>query len=278
VEPLVTQIVRKRVQKFQDAGIGGVDLYLSCFGPALQEFSRYWPMQRGRAMQRPEPLRGAQLKIMEDDGWDPYAVRPEDALNAARTAVKDWRLEQLATVQRQAHLDPVTEFFVLAWDAFKSPQFPADEALKLARVVGVSFDEKLRNKILELKGSDVILWDSALRSKKGAMDDIHKVALDALHAAAHMGREQNTGIARDYLERAGVLHDPGFMRAMETVLNVLPPPQGIEAGKGGPLRGAAADCEALENLRRLAFSTEIPQPKQWLLAVEEGKFVQKINA
>ena len=35
-------------------------------------------------------------------------------------AVKQWRLQQLTTVKRQAHLDPVTEFYVLAWDAFQS--------------------------------------------------------------------------------------------------------------------------------------------------------------
>jgi hypothetical protein len=234
-------------------------------------------MQRGRAMQRPEPPKGTQLKLIEDDDWDPYAVRPEDALNAARTAVKNWRLEQLAAVQRQAHLDPVTEFFVLAWDAFNSPQFPADEALKLARVVGVSFDEKLKNKVLEIKGSDVILWDSALRFQKGSVGDIHNMGLNALHVAARMSREQNTGVARDYLERMGVLNDPVFKRALETVLNVLPAPQSLESGKGGPLRGAAADCEALEKLRRLAFAKDIPQPKQWRLFEDNGNLVPTLD-
>ena len=32
---------------FQDAGIRGVDLYLASFGPALEEFSRHWPVHRG---------------------------------------------------------------------------------------------------------------------------------------------------------------------------------------------------------------------------------------
>ena len=30
-------------------------------------------------------------------------------------------------------LNPLTSFFVLAWDAFKAPVFPYDEALRLAR-------------------------------------------------------------------------------------------------------------------------------------------------
>ena len=47
VEPLVAKAVRTRVEEFQKAGIGGVDLYLASFGPALEEFSRHWPLKRG---------------------------------------------------------------------------------------------------------------------------------------------------------------------------------------------------------------------------------------
>ena len=37
VEPLVGRAVRRRIPQIQQAGISGVDLYLSCFGPALEE-------------------------------------------------------------------------------------------------------------------------------------------------------------------------------------------------------------------------------------------------
>jgi adenine-specific DNA methylase len=266
VEPKVAAIVKERVQSFQDNGIGGVDLYLACFGPALEVFSTNWPMQRGRAAQKPEPTKGSQLRLMEDEAWDPYAVNPEDALMAARAAVKEWRLSQIATVERNALLDPLTEFFVLAWDAFKAPQFPADEALKLARVIGVGFDQRLRGKILEVKGDDVILWDSSIRAQKGLLGSLgNESMLDALHTSARMGRESNTGAARDYLEQANLIKEPALKRALEAVLNVLPAPQPVPEGKSGPLHAAAADCNALENLRRLAFATEIPMPRQMLM-------------
>src|SRR5207302_2647686 len=71
-------------------------------------------------------------------------------------------MEQLATVKRQHHLDALTEWYVLAWDAFRAPRFPADEALKLARVVGLDFDQDIKKRVCEVKGDDVILWDSAL--------------------------------------------------------------------------------------------------------------------
>jgi len=268
VEPRVTAVVKEKVARFQEAGIGGVDLYLACFGPALQVFSEFWPMKRGRANQKPLPARGAQLQLLEDEDWDPYAVRPEDALMAARGAVKEWRLQQLTTVKRQQHLDLVTEFYVLAWDAYQSPQFPADEALKLARVVGVNFDEQLKGKVLEVKGGDVILWDSSQRTKKGALGSMGGASkLDSLHHAAQAARERNVGVARDMIEKADLHKDGSFLMALEAMLTVLPTPKMV-SGKG-VLAGAAADSEALEKLRKLMFGQEVPQAKQWTLFEKE---------
>jgi adenine-specific DNA methylase len=266
VEPLVREVVERRVAEFQAAGIGGVDLYLACFGPALEVFSRHWPMTRGRAAQRPPVAKGATLKLIEDEEFDPYAVSPEDALMAARGAVKRWRIAQIATLQRKGHLDELTEWFVLAWDAFRSPQFPADEALKLARVVGVNFDEKLRGRILEVKGNDVVLWDSGTRARKGAIGSATGgVMLDAIHQAANLGRELNTGAAADLIERAELKEDGGWLLALQAVLEVLPTPRMLSSTAPAPMSGAAADSEALEKLRLLAYATAVPKSKQWLL-------------
>ena len=265
IEPLVKEVVRKKVAIFQAAGIGGVDLYLACFGPALEIFSEHWPMTRAKANQRPMAARGAQLQLIEDEEWDAYAVRPEDALMAARSAVKEWRLEQLTTVKRQVHLDPVTEWFVLAWDAYKSPQFPADEALKLARVVGVNFDEKLKGKVLEVKGGDVILWDSSLRMKKEAAGGMSgEVMLDALHHAARIARDRNITAAKDLIDRAELGKSGTFLMALEALLNVLPTPRETTGDAKGPIAAAAADAQMLEQLRKLMFNAEVPQAKQWV--------------
>jgi adenine-specific DNA methylase len=264
VEPKVTEIVAQKVGMFEALGMTGVDLYLSCFGPALEVFSKNWPIKRGRANQRSLPARGAQLKLLEDEEWDPYAVRPEDALMAARSAVKQHRMFQLTQVRRQTSLDPVTEWFILAWDAFKSPQFPADEALKLARVVGVNFDDQLRGNVLEIKGGDVIVWDSGQRAKKGVIGSMTGTCrLDALHHVAQAARERNIGVAKDMLERSELHKDSTFLMALEATLNVLPTPRMV-SGKG-VLAGAAADAEALEKLRKLMFANEVPQANEWML-------------
>ena len=258
VEPLVAEAVRRRVAEFQKAGIGGIDLYLACFGPALQVFTEAWPLVRGRARAEPK-------KKQHDlfGPFDPYSVRPEDALDAARIEVKRWRMEQLATVKRQHHLDALTEWYVLAWDAFRAPRFPADEGLKLARVVGLDFDQQVKNVVCEMKGDDLILWDSKMRHGKGKLGHVgDEFMLDTLQWAALTGREQNTGAARSILESARLLDDPTFLTALEAILNVLPPAAATsKKKKEDPLLGAANDFQALERLRRLAFADQVPEPK-----------------
>jgi adenine-specific DNA methylase len=259
VEPTVRQAVRVKVKEFQDAGIGGIDLYLACFGPALQVFTEAWPLTRGTA--RPQP-KARQRDLFEE--FDPYAVRPEDALEAARHEVKQWRMEQLATVKRHHHMDALTEWYVLAWDAFRAPRFPADEALKLSRVVGLDFDQDVKKQVCEVKGDDVILWDSVTRHRNGSLHSIsEECMLDTLHWAAKVGREQNTGAARSLIEDAHLIGDPTLLTAIEALLNVLPPSLAL-AGRKKPdasLAGAANDFEALERLRKLAFAETVPAPK-----------------
>ena len=51
----------------------------------------------------------------------PYQVTPEDAIDAARREVKAWRMEKPISGSRRAQLDPLTEWFVLAWDTFSTP-------------------------------------------------------------------------------------------------------------------------------------------------------------
>ncbi|HOQ47749.1 MAG TPA: DUF1156 domain-containing protein [Bryobacteraceae bacterium] len=259
VEPEVRGTVRGKVREFQEAGLAGIDLYLACFGPALEIFSRNWPLTRGTARQQPK---GYQNDLFGP--WDPYRVTPEDALEAARREVKQWRMEQLATVKRQHHLDALTEWYVLAWDAFRAPKFPADEALKLARVVGLDFDQEVKNVACAVSGDDVTLWDSQMRLTKGKLTTGPQAPmLDRLHEAAYTVRFQNTEAARNRLDSLRLLDDPTLMTALEAMLNVLPPV--VPRGKKKPdptLEGAASDFEALEKLRRLAFSEKVPEPKR----------------
>ena len=272
VEPRVARAVRERVEEFQAAGLARVDLYLASFGPALEEFSRHWPLRRGTPREKPKQRRRAQLTLYEEE-WDPYAATPEDALDVARREVKRWRLEQLTHLKADADLDPATAFFVLAWDAFGAPVFPYDEALRLARAVGIDLDRDIVGRLAQKKGSDLRLWDSAHRAATGALGPVDgsRGMIDAIHHAANRARMQSLAAAQEMLGEALVEHDPRFFAALEAVLEVLPISQtftGIVLA--GDAEAAGNDLEALYNLYRLAYRDRIDEPQQFRLWQDDG--------
>ena len=264
VEGDVAKAVRKEIESYQESGIAGVDLYLASFGPALEVFSRHWPLRRGTPRDMPRE-RKRQLKVFPEE-WDPYAATPEDALDAARQEVKRWRLEQLTHRKARTDLDPATAFFVLAWDAFRAPVFAYDEALRLARAVGADLDSDIVGRLAGKKGSDLTLWDSTQRAAKGALGpaDGSRGMIDAIHHAANMARmRQSLDPARDMLSRSGVDQDQQFVASLEAVLEVLPVSRaftGIELE--GDVAASGSDFEVLYNLSRLAFSDRVDEPEQ----------------
>lgn len=274
IEPTVRQAVRQRIAQFQEGGIRGVDLYLSCFGPALEAFSQNWPLKRGTPRQDIEQARRRkrQSEIFEEE-YDPYAVTPEDALEVARREVKDWRLQQLTHVQRNVELDNLTSWFVLAWDAFEAPVFPYDEANRLAKVCGIDLDRDVVGNLAEKKGSDLVLWDSLTRAAKGSLGipDGRDSMMDALQHLARAARSASLESANELLAKHSLANEPSFLVALEAVLEVLP--VGKEwSGLDLPdtAQGAGADFDALEKLRRLALAEKVAEPEQLKMWQEEA--------
>ncbi len=134
IEPDVAAAVRRSVERSRKTAFPGSIFASLVPVPALQVFSEAWSFTFGEPQPAPKQNRGK--KAVEN--FDQYTVTPKDALNTARHEVKNWRLQRLARVNRHRHLDALTEWFVLAWDAFRAPRFPADEAMKLA--VGLDLD------------------------------------------------------------------------------------------------------------------------------------------
>lgn len=252
IEPKVKESVRQKIDGFEMGGIRGVDIYLSAFGPALEEFSRNLPMKRKT------PRR-------ENDGGDLYSVTPEDALEAARREVKRWRLDKLIHSTPNKDLDPVTAFFVLAWDAFRSPKFPYDEALHLAKAVDIDLDKEVAGRFAKKEGSYLIMWDSRKRKTVQARGtpDGSRGMIDAIHHAAHLGRKDGAEAAIKYIESEQLDGDDLFVAALEAVLEVLPPSSTHTRMKlSRDLESASNDFDALFNIYRLRFSDKMDDPAQ----------------
>ena len=252
VEQDVRESVRRRIGEFEKAGMRGVDMYLSAFGPALEAFSSNWPMKRR-----------APHTVMIDE--DPYSVTPEDALMAARREVKQWRLDKLICSTPNKDLDPATAFFVLAWDAFDSPKFPYDEALHLAKAVDVNLDADVVGRFARKEGEYLVLWDSQRRYTNGTRKPTGRSEemIDYLQYAAHMGRKDGAEAAIKYIESEHLDSDDSFVAALEAVLEVLPPSTNhTKIYLKGDMASASNDFDALFNVYRLRFSDKMDDPAQ----------------
>ena len=264
LEPKVAEAVRKRMEGFENIGVSRVDIYLAAFGPALEEFSRHWPVKRARPREMPKELPPGASQF-DRERWDPYRATPEDALLVARREVKGRLIERLTHISNRREIDPRTDFFVMAWDAFRAPVFPYDEALKLARAAGADLDGNLVGRLAEKKGSDLRLWDSVQRAGKARLGaaDGSRAAIDRLHHAAHLARTESLTAALDLLERVPADDEPAFRAALAAVLEVLPP-SSKHTGRAlkGEIESASNDFEALLDLARLLDGKEFREPQQ----------------
>ena len=264
LEPKVAEAVRKRMKGFEEIGVSRVDIYLAAFGPALEEFSRHWPVKRAQPRTMPKELRKLAPKLFTQP-WDPYRATPEDALLVARREVKRRVLDRLTGGAKRSEIDPRTDFFVMAWHAFGAPVFPYDEALKLAKAAGADLDRDLVGRLAEKKGADLRLWDSvqrAGRARLGAADG-SGAAIDRLHHAAHLARTQSLTVARDLLERVPADDEAAFRAALAAVLEVLPPSsKRTGVALKGEIESASNDFEALLDLARLLDGPKFREPRQ----------------
>ena len=124
IETDVRAAARDAAQRFESAGIAGVDLLLATYGPALSVLSRAWPVYSSET----------------DDEGRSRLLRPEEALGAAREEVV--RLRKAELVGRDVAFDGVTDFVLIAWQTFRAEEFPYDEARRLALAIGGGDDRQ----------------------------------------------------------------------------------------------------------------------------------------
>ncbi|MGB7312057.1 MAG: DUF1156 domain-containing protein [Nodosilinea sp.] len=204
--PELEEALKSGQEQKQYEGVG-IDLYLSAFGPALNVFSRAWP-------------------VLDSSGVE---MRPEVAFGEARKAIANYRFRKLLEADT-AGFDPLTQWYILAWDAFRAREFPFDEARQLALAVGgfnVS-DLAKTHKLIDSASGTCKLLTPQQRLKKRAFstnpDEFTAIALvDGLHAIIALYlEEQSIDPVRRFLKTTGLLSNDLFMRAWEVALKAIP--------------------------------------------------------
>ena len=247
--PQVRRVAREKAQEFAALGITGVDLYLSVFGPVLAVISKQWPVLTRQVDERT----GA-----------PQPLRPETALDLARQEVIALRKRGLL-LGREVQFDPLTDWYLMAWDTFKAVEFPADEARKLAIALGLEVERDLvARRVVSKKGSDVVLLEPKQRRARGRVDPEagggesatrpFESWLDAAHTALLVYEEDGAWACQTFLKRTGLLNDSTFKACLQALINAIPRTR----VKG---RFVRPEAEALEGLR-LAFFEELEAPAE----------------
>ncbi|MFB2879480.1 DUF1156 domain-containing protein [Floridanema aerugineum] len=207
LRPEVANLVEQRAPEFEANDITGIDLYLSAFGPALNVFSRSYP-------------------ILDSSGEE---VRPEVAFAEARKAIASYRFRKLAQTDT-AGFDPLTQWYLLAWDAFRAREFPFDEARQLALAIGgfnVS-DLAKTYKLLDSASGTCKFLTPQQRFKKRAFsineqEFSARYLVDGLHAIiAIYLEEESIQPVRRFMKATGLVSNDMFMRTIEVALKVIP--------------------------------------------------------
>jgi len=206
----VRRVAREKAQEYVQQGISGVDLYISTFGPTLSVISEQWPVLTSEV----DPKTG-----------EPLPLRPETALDLAREEVVRLRKEGLLA-GKAIEFDPVTDWYLMAWDAFAAEQFPYDEARKLAIALGLEMDDLLGNKkLVAKKGQYVVIQQPQQRRKKGMVDPdaAHfEHLIDALHTAMLIYEEDGAGACDVFLQNRNLKRDSTFRAGLQTLINAIP--------------------------------------------------------
>jgi adenine-specific DNA methylase len=215
IEGDVRAAVREAVERFASAGLSGVDLLLSTYGPALAVISAHWPVYSSEA----DPLTGRSRLL-----------RPEEALDAGREEVV--RLQRRRLVGTDVQFDALTDFELMAWETFKAAEFPYDEARRLALATGgLDVDGLAKARILEKKSGTVVLLAPEKRVRRAGEDQLpgvrpdetsFPIVIDAVHTVMYVAATDGLPAARALIDRAGLGSDPRFLSCLQGLVNAIP--------------------------------------------------------
>ena len=256
IESDVRHAAREAYSRMVDFGMEGVDLLLATYGPTLSVLSEHWPVYSS------EPGPDGQSRLL----------RPDEALLAAQEEVV--RLQRDRLVAHQVEFDPLTDFWLLAWDMFGAREFPFDGARKLALAVGgVDIDEVNRAKLLKKKAGSVVLQEPKDRYRRDPDSELPGVnrervvfptLLDVLHTALYVVDLDGAAAARSWLEQRGLTTDARMLAVVEAAVAAVP-----RVREKGELR--VEEAVLLERLVVAAFP-DITIPEEESLMEQEQLF------
>nr|MDO8087770.1 DUF1156 domain-containing protein [Candidatus Sigynarchaeum springense]MDO8118299.1 DUF1156 domain-containing protein [Candidatus Sigynarchaeota archaeon] len=210
VLPKIKEVVKQKGIEYQKSGIDGVDLFITVFGPALHEFSRYYPIK---------DIAG-------------NFVRSEKALNVAREIITDIIYKNVIK-STSISIDLVSKFYLIAWHLYKAREFPFDEARNLALSIGLNVEDlKGVHKILNKKSGDVEIISPTEREKQGFLNldkpDDNGILVNAVHLALLAYQAGGQKSFETMVAKLRRDTDKSFRQYMDALYNAIPDVKDLE--------------------------------------------------
>ncbi len=214
IEAEIRAATGKALHRADGQGLSGVDRLLSTYGPALSVLSRYWPVYSSET----------------DDAGRSRELRPEEALNIARTEVT--RRQRIRLVGREVDFDAFSDFVIAAWDTFRARKFPFDDARRLALATGgLDMKELQHAKVITAKAGTVTLLKPHERLRRAGDTDLPGVnrsrnafphTVDAVHTALYIADLDGLGAAKHWLDQRGLTEDGRFTACLQALIRAIP--------------------------------------------------------
>ena len=247
IEADIRQTAVRAYSDFRAAGIDGVDLLLSTYGPTLSVVSRNWPVYASGA---------------DEESGRARLLRPEEALAIARAEIT--RVQRARLIGAPVQFDPLTDFTLTFWDTVRASGTPYDEARRLALAVGLELDQLTKAKIVRKQGGVIRLLEPKERVLSSQSDaaaaGVRATAtsfgslIDALHTVCYVAEEDTLQRARSLMDTAGLTGDRQFKALLQAMVRAVP--------RSTTVKGGDFDQPLAATLDRLcsAFFPEIEMP------------------
>ena len=161
---------------------------------------------------------------------------------------------------RTVEFDPITDWYLMAWDAFRAEQVPGDEARKLALALGLDLERDIirEKKLVAKKSATVVICKPAERRKKNMVDDdadSFPHLIDALHTAMMIYDEEGSKACQVFVDRQGLRNDSRIKALVQAMMQAIPTTRDKD---GKFLR---PEMTTLDAMRALLWE-DLPAPKE----------------
>jgi len=179
-------------------GISGADFFIAAIGSSIEVFGRY-------------------EKIIDDEG---IIIRADKLLEDIRRIVTDYAVRQVLHNGFAAEITPLTRFYVLWRWAYGDVKLEFDDALKLARGVGIDLTEEWNRGFIK-KDKEFV---NILGPEERDLNDLKnsRELIDVLHYVLLLWNKGKNDEAVDVLKETGFGKSDVFYRVAQAIAESLP--------------------------------------------------------